>query len=239
MFKRNTTKVNLNRLLANNGYLKSKKVNNIEELDALYNEDYKYVERRMNAELSKLVNSIDEEEDKPREPKQKKRFNNLHYIISKSKVFNSDRILCKGHNNSIVYAENRLAIKKDELEKCVTDLSKFIVTIAITSRWGVFLDGLGHLFVNNKTQKLELHFFYFTNYRMGNMFNNIKVLNSERIKELIDMAKKKGQEWEDSEIITKAFEKYYKHQMIDTVEANIDIDIEAIKKRRIFESLLK
>lgn len=241
MFKnlRYSSNINLKRLLALNSNTTPRKVETLEEYDELQ-KDSKYIERRMYSLMTEVIQEIDLTKDKPKKKKQPKKYPSLHYLVSKTKVFNSDKILTRNRNNELIMANNRLTIKVNELEESFNDISKMIVICAITSKYGVFIDGLGHLFVNPKKMRLEMNFFNLKKMALGNLFKNIKFRNSKILINLISTAKDMGQEWaEDSSIISRAFDKYYRKVVINTPYTEINYNIEEMRRQSVLLKMLK
>lgn len=192
--------------------------------------DRKYLERRIWSEYSSLLEEISATEVIP--PKYAER-KHIHRLVKAHKIYTSDKILVKGkHTRKPVVANNRLAIKRDDLDKCRNNILKFITYMMCLNKYGIFIDGLGHISTDGCEIKLKQYY----KPRSGNLFENLIIEPKPLTKKLLSELKSKGQEWEEDAEVMKDVFKLWNRKIIPTIDLQ-DIDFKNIEEKAFFSNL--
>ena len=192
--------------------------------------DRKYLERRMWSEYTSILEEIVSEEVIAPKYAQRK---HIHKLVKEHKIYTSDKILVKGkYTKKPIVANNRLAIKRDDLEKCKNNILKFTSYIMCLNRYGIFIDGLGHISTNGHEIRLKQYY----KARSGNLFENIAVEPKAPIKKILSELREKGQEWEEDANIMKEVFKLWNRKIIPTIDLQ-DIDFKKIEDKAFYSNL--
>jgi hypothetical protein len=192
--------------------------------------DRKYLERRMWSEYTSILEEIvNEEVIAPKYAERK----HIHRLVKAHKIYNSDKILAKGkYTKKPIVANNRLAIKRDDLEKCKNNILKFISYIMCLNRYGIFIDGLGHISTDGEEIRLRQYY----KVRSGNLFENLVIEPKLPIKKLLSELRGKGQEWEQDADVMKGVFNLWNRKIIPTIDLR-DIDFKKIEEKAFFSNL--
>lgn len=210
--------INLDKMLSASGNYKSREYNTEEEYSQKILSDRKYLERRMYSELTDIYRNIKLKDniDLP-----KNRETSLYTKVSRDGHFNSDTliVIVKGKKH---YVKNRLSMSKKRFDECFEDLFEFITHIVTISQYGVFIDGLGHIYC--KGFKFVVSPFYIVG--SGNKFKNLVQKVGEKTINKIDKARRKGQKYSG----VKSIKQMYSH-FNRVVLPKISLDYLDLKER--------
>ena len=183
------------------------------------------------AELSEIYRNIEQEDVKL--PKTKPP-THIHKAVREHETFTSDKVLVKAkHTKKPIFAKNRLAIKRDDLKNCRDDILKFISHILVISKYGIFIDGIGHIYIEK--DKVVVDEYYKVG--SGNLFDNLVINLGSEFKEKLESAKKRGQIFESNDGL-KDILVGYNRKVIPQMEIDED-KLKELKRQTVFKNIGK